>query len=80
MRDANTETDSRAHRGFAFLDDGDDGIAVFRLDSTMLDEQIDQLLNSLPAISSLEFCNDLFLGEKISQLHGMRPTRNPGSD
>ena len=52
---------------------------MLRFDSAMFDELIDQLLNGLPAVGSFEFCDDLFFGEEISQLHNVRPARNPGS-
>ena len=38
MRDADAEPDAGAHRDLAFLDDGDDGLAVFGLDTSLVDE------------------------------------------
>ena len=72
VRDADAETDARAHGGFAFLDDGGNGVAVFGLDFAGGDEVVDQLVDGQPAVGSLQFRQDIIGTQNVAKIHSAK--------
>ncbi len=69
MRDADAKSNARAHGPFALAHDGDDGIAMLRLDLATGNQDIDQFINGLPPVGRLELNDDLLLFKDIRQCH-----------
>jgi len=66
VRDANAETDARAHGGFALFDHGGDGVVMLGFDFAGADEVFDQLVDRLPAVSRLQIGDDLLFRKNIA--------------
>jgi hypothetical protein len=66
VRDADTEADTGAHRGFALFDDGGDGVMVFLLDAAGAYEVINELINRFPTIPRVQVRDDLLFGQNIA--------------
>ena len=62
VRDADAEPNAGAHGGFAFFDDGSDGIVMLGFYFAGADEVFDQLIDRLPAVGGLQIGDDLLLG------------------
>ena len=66
VRDADAKTNARAHGSLALLDDCGDGLTVLRLDFSSGDEVVDEFVDGLPTVGSLQIREDLIFGENVS--------------